>query len=52
MKFYEICLGKLTAGTDNLEASQINQLTLQAYIGICDSANQLGLTDHLIHFAT
>lgn len=52
MKFYEICLGKLTAGADNLDTKLTNSLTLQAYIGICDSANQLSLIDHLIHFAT
>lgn len=54
MKFYEICLGKITAVTEvdiNEDAYMMN-LTVQTYIGICDSAHHLGLTDHLIHFAT
>ena len=54
MKFYEICLGKITSVTDvelNEDAYMLN-LAIQAYLGICDSALHLGLWDHLCHFAT
>lgn len=54
MKFYEICLGKITAVTNielNEDAYMMN-LTVQTYLGICDSAHHLGLMDHIIHFAT
>lgn len=54
MKFYEICLGKITAVTevDVHEDPYMMNLTVQTYIGICDSAHHLGLPDHIIHFAT
>lgn len=54
MKFYEICLGKITSVTeiDVNEDQYMMNLTIQTYIGICESALKLGLSDHLIHFAT
>jgi len=54
MKFYEILLGKITAVTDVdvNEDSYMMNITIQAFIGICDCAHHLGLNDHLIHFAT
>ena len=54
MKFYEICLGKITSVTNvelNEDAYMLN-LAIHAYLGICDSALHLGLWDHLCHFAT
>ena len=54
MKFYEICLGKITSITDvdiNEDPYMMN-LTIQTYLGICDSALNLGLYDHLMHFAS
>lgn len=47
MKLYEICLGKLTA--EDLANSNLALLT---HLGICNCAHQLGLSDHLVHFAT
>ena len=44
MKFYEICLGKITSITDidiNEDPYMMN-LTIQTYLGICDSALKLG----------
>lgn len=54
MKFYEICLGKITAVTDvDLNEDQyMMQLAVQTYIGICDCALHLNLWDHLSHFAS
>lgn len=54
MKFYEICLGKITSVTNvdlNEDAYMLN-LAIHTYLGICDSALHLGLWDHLCHFAT
>jgi hypothetical protein len=54
MKFYEICLGKITAVTDIdvNEDPYMMRLTIQTYLGICDSAMGVGLPDRLVHFAT
>lgn len=54
MKFYEICLGKITSVTeiDVNEDQYMMNLTIQTYIGICESALKLGLSDRMIHFAT
>lgn len=54
MKFYEICLGKITAVT-NVELNEdpyIMNLAIQTYMGICDSALHLNLWGHLSHFAS
>ena len=53
MKFYEICLGKITAVTDvDLNEDQyMMNLTVQTYLGICESAQHLSLWDHMAHFS-
>jgi hypothetical protein len=54
MKFFEICLGKITAVTDVdlAEDSYMMSLAIQTYLGICSCAHHLSLWDHLGHFAS